>query len=911
MDREIASSDSSNTDVLTLEGIPDGLVTFDGQWRYTFVNAAAERLLGRSRSELLGNVVWTVFPYIVGTEIEERLRRVARDGSHVVAEVLDATGEKWLENKLYPTRDGGVAIFFNDVTSRKVAELALTREQELLHKIFDTIPVMITMYEPSTSLLRLNREFERITGWSTSEASGVSLMEECYPDPVHREEIREFMESCREGWMDIRMTTRDGRQIETSWANIRLSDNTRVGIGIDITHRTEAESALRESEERFAKFMRHLPGLAWIKDLDGHYIFANDAAVRAFQTTRERLYGSTDFDLFGSDVASQFRFNDRRAIESEWGIQTIETLEHDDGVHYSIVSKFPIPGSDGTPVLIGGMAIDITEGRETEEALRRQTERLRLLWESASVLLTTDEPNVMMRRLFAKIAEHFGVDTYFNYMVDDGGSHLRLASCVGVPEEALPAITRLEFGQAICGTVAQRNAPIVATFIQDSSDPTAQLARSFGIRSYACNPLIADGRLLGTLSFASHTRDQFDDEELEFFRTITNYVTVAYERIRLVRQLREDDRRKDEFLATLAHELRNPLAPLRNGIELLQMVGGEDADMIEVRAMMERQLAQMVHLIDDLLDVSRISRDRVELRRQRLELDAVLRSAVETSRPLVERAGHELAIDWHPEPIIIDGDVTRLAQVFANLLNNAAKYTERGGRIAMSVSRRDGEVVVSIRDNGVGIPREMLARIFEMFTQVDRSLERKHGGLGIGLTIVKRLVEMHGGRVEARSEGSGRGSEFLVHLPLASILEKKNSDDDGRIASHANAEPWRILVVDDNRDSAVSLAMLLRRMGNHAETAHDGAEALRMAERYRPGLILLDIGMPGMNGYDVARAIRNRPWGGGMKLVALTGWGQEEDRRRSREAGFDHHLLKPVEPSDLETLLASIGRGRA
>jgi signal transduction histidine kinase/CheY-like chemotaxis protein len=389
-----------------------------------------------------------------------------------------------------------------------------------------------------------------------------------------------------------------------------------------------------------------------------------------------------------------------------------------------------------------------------------------------------------------------------------------------------------------------------------------------------------------------------------------SYGVVCYyydtTRLRAAEQsLRDADRRKDEFLATLAHELRNPLAPLRNGLQVMKLGKSDPATIDEVRAMMERQLAHMVRLIDDLLDLSRISRGKVELKRSRVELMKVLQQAVETSRPLIELGRHQLVTHAALERIDIDGDFARLSQVFANLLNNAAKYTEPGGRITLSVERRAGEAVVSIRDTGIGIPAAMLPKVFEMFTQIDNSLEKSQGGLGIGLSLVKFLVEMHGGGVEARSDGVGHGSEFIVRLPILAMAAGHENNGENE-ASPAVAKPHRILVVDDNRDAAITLAMVLNIMGNETRTAHDGLEALAAAAEFRPDVALLDIGMPKLNGYDTARRMRAETWGREIVLIALTGWGQEEDRRRSQDAGFNLHLVKPVAPADLKALLHSL-----
>lgn len=388
--------------------------------------------------------------------------------------------------------------------------------------------------------------------------------------------------------------------------------------------------------------------------------------------------------------------------------------------------------------------------------------------------------------------------------------------------------------------------------------------------------------------------------------------------------LREVDRRKDEFLAMLAHELRNPLAPIRNSLELLRSADTDPLAIATLRARMDRQVDIIVRLVDDLLEVSRMTRGQIELRPERVDLAVVLDSAVETARPVIDEAGHELILSLPSGPLPVEADPLRLAQVFANLFNNAAKYTDRGGRIAVTAEREShgegggGGVRVSVTDTGIGIRREMLGRVFDMFTQADGSRDRAPGGLGIGLTLVRRLVELHGGQVEARSEGPGRGSEFIVRLPLAPALATAAAagaapaPESPRAAAAPAPAPvqaltaLRLLVVDDNVDAADSLALLLQRSGACVRAAHSGADALELLGEFRPTVALLDIGMPHMNGYELATHIRQRSELQPMVLVALTGWGQEADRRRSREAGFEHHLVKPVAPRELHALLASL-----
>ena len=364
------------------------------------------------------------------------------------------------------------------------------------------------------------------------------------------------------------------------------------------------------------------------------------------------------------------------------------------------------------------------------------------------------------------------------------------------------------------------------------------------------------------------------------------------------RLLEEQDRRKDEFLATLAHELRNPLAPIRTGLHFLRL-GGSGEQAARTHDMMERQLRHLVRMVDDLLDISRITLGKVELKTERVDFRAVLGSALETTRPLIEAANHELAVRLPPDALPMEADPTRLAQVFANLLNNAAKYTPPGGRILLSAEVEDATLVVRVNDNGIGIPAHMLSRVFEIFMQAHRGEEHSQGGLGIGLTLVRRLIDMHGGSVSAESAGPGQGSTFVVRLPLAKRLEVTAA---AAAPSPAPAPATRrILVVDDNTDAAESLSMLLDLEGHSTRVAHDGASALAVAAEFKPDAVFLDIGMPGMNGYEAARRLRAAN-GTAIRLIALTGWGAEEDRRLASEAGFDHHLVKPVDP----TLLAGV-----
>ena len=377
------------------------------------------------------------------------------------------------------------------------------------------------------------------------------------------------------------------------------------------------------------------------------------------------------------------------------------------------------------------------------------------------------------------------------------------------------------------------------------------------------------------------------------------------ERRRAEEAIQEADRRKDEFLAMLGHELRNPLAPIRNALGFLKMPGATEEEVREASETIDRQVEHLIRLVDDLLDVSRIMHGVVELRKERVDLAEVVARAVETMQPSIDARGHQLTVTMPPEPLPVVADPIRLSQVIGNLLDNASKYTRRAGRIFLSIGREGGEVVLRVKDHGVGMAPELLPHVFDVFVQGQRSLARSQGGLGLGLTLVRRLVELHGGSVGASSPGPGGGSEFTIRLPAPAEAPSEGTAEAPR-AAQAPPASRRILVVDDNVDAAKSLARLLKRWGHKVETTFDGPSALEVARSYRPEVVLLDIGMPGMDGFEVARRLRGEPEFEATLVAALTGYGQDEDHRRSREAGFDRHFTKPVDPSALQRYIASL-----
>ena len=626
----------------------------------------------------------------------------------------------------------------------------------------------------------------------------------------------------------------------------------------------------------------------------------------------EDVVGKTDQDLFAPEDAALL-VAIKRDVLATGRPQRLELwLTFRGARRWFDLGVHPERNASGSIVGILCTAVDITGQKRSAQVLRQRAQRLALLYEAAAGLLATSDPKRFLEQLFVKLSGLFDLDVYAHYAVSGDGTHLRLAASGGLPASQRQAMARLELGQPPCGAVAATRRSIILSDSTSADDPVANAIRSLGLRAYVCHPLIAGGELFGTLAFGSSTEAEHTQESVGLFRAVSDLVALAIARQRAEQSLRDADRRKDLFLATLAHELRNPLAPLRSGIDLLQAASHDPATIAITLAVMERQVSR---LVDDLLEVSRITQGRLELRKCRVQLGGIVESALEQTRALFDEAGHELSIGLPEETIELDADPVRLAQVLVNLLSNAAKYTPAGGHVRLSAEPGGADIALTVSDDGLGIPAEKLERIFEMFERVDGSLERSSKGLGLGLTLVKSLVEMHGGTVEAHSQGLGRGSSFTIRIPTVprELRETARAGEAGAIAaSVAGAKPSlpagdaarsrRVLIVDDNVDAANMLGRLITLLGHEICVALDGPKALEALPTFLPDIVLLDIGMPGMNGYDVARRIRER---GPQQpiLVALTGWGQAKDKQRAAEAGFDHYLVKPAERSALQKLL--------
>jgi signal transduction histidine kinase/integral membrane sensor domain MASE1 len=446
----------------------------------------------------------------------------------------------------------------------------------------------------------------------------------------------------------------------------------------------------------------------------------------------------------------------------------------------------------------------------------------------------------------------------------------------------------------------------ISDIVKDPNFPRASIAAREGLHAAFGFPITVGTEILGVIAFFSREIRRPDEALLQLFATIGSQIGQFIDRKRSEAELRRTSEAKDQFLALLGHELRNPLAPIRNALEVLRTRRNEPAVATRMHEMMERQTGHMVRLVDDLLDVSRITRGKIELRKERVDVGAAVKRTVDAIQPLLDERGHRLRLSLPPEPIAADADPTRLEQVLTNLLSNAVKFTPGRGTIELSVAREGAEAVIRVRDDGIGIRPEMLDRIFESFAQADRLPEHVQEGLGLGLTLARSLVELHGGTVTAESEGPGQGSEFVVRLPCLPAVQKP-APPAAVPTTRAATRRRRVMVVDDNLDSAESLAVLLQMAGHEVQMAHDGPSALALARKYRPEIVLLDIGLPaGMDGYEVAQRLRPDAGPGGVVLVALTGYGQDEDRRRAAQAGFDHHLVKPVDAGHLTRLLGTL-----
>jgi PAS domain S-box-containing protein len=917
-------------------------------------NAGAERIKGYKAHEIIGQHFSKFYPAEVAARgwPDEELRRAAefgrfedegwrvrRDGSQFWANVVitalrDSSGElrgfAKVTRDLTERRDAEehARRLIQEEAARQAAEVSAhearraqedeRRQRDQLRVTLSSIGDAVIVTDDRGIITFMNPVAESLTGWRAQDAAGQTL-ERVFA--IVNEETRQVVENpvhqvLREGTViglanHTVLQTRDGREIpiDDSGAPIRGEDGTIAGVVLVFRDVSDARRAV-ETRLHLAAIVESSEDAIISEDLDGKIASWNQGAQRLFGYTAEEIVNKPLALLVPPDHPDEVPGLLQRIKRGE-RIEHFETVRvSKDGRRLDVsLTLSPVRSAEGRIIGASKIARDITASKRQESALRFLAEASKLLGE------LLDVPSTL--RKVASLAVPHIADWCVIHLQDAEGSLQAVAV-----EHADPA--RLELARelqrrypprpdALRGPahVVRTGQPEMASSVPEAYLTTAardeehlRLLRELRLSSYISVPLAARGRILGVLTLATaESARQYTPGDLRLAGDLAYRAAIAIENAQLYAQLREADRLKDEFLAMLAHELRNPLAPVRNALHLLKLPGANDEVRQQARNMAERQVEHMARLLDDLLDVSRISRGRIKLRSEPVDVTSLITRTVEAIRPLIEERRHELTVSLPPEPLRVLGDATRLEQVLTNLLNNAAKYTDPGGRIWLSAEREADEVVLRVRDTGIGIAADMLTKVFDLFVQAERRLDRSQGGVGIGLTLVYKLVKLHGGRITASSAGPGRGSEFTVRLPMLSAVrageQARYSAGDGV----AELPRRRVLVVDDNQDAADSLALLLRLAGQDARTAYDGPSALVRATEFRPEVVFLDIGMPGMDGYEVARQLRAAPSLRGIKLVALTGWGQEEDRRRSAEAGFDRHMVKPVEPEALRKVL--------
>jgi PAS domain S-box-containing protein len=742
---------------------------------------------------------------------------------------------------------------------------ALQKQADLIDQSSDALLI----WELGGGITFWNRAAEQLYGFTGDEALGrVShqLLQTAHGMKAEDFERRLAEQGQWEG--ELHHITKAGQQItvESRCKVVGQSGRTYVlESNRDITQRKRMEAALRESKERFSKAFDASPLSLTITSLKtGRLLEVNEAFTRVSGFTRDEAIGRTTLEL-GLWADSNDREAELALISGQGQVRRL---------------KYRFRVKDGSEVIgllsaeqleIGGepcaltVIENITERERAEAWLRENEERLRLALEAGQV--GTWDWNIPNDQITWS-------DSIYRFHGLKPG----------------------EFGGRVTDFVA-----LIHPDDREPVNATIQTALESG-EAYS-----AEMRIVwpdGTVRWIATNGKVMFDAAGQPVRMLGATVDVT-ERKLAEQSLIEADRRKDEFLAMLAHELRNPLAPMRNAIQLLRRIGPPDPELQRAREVIARQVEHLARLVDDLLDAARITEGKITLKKERVDLLSIIGRALETSRPLIDARKHRLTVALPEEPLRLEGDTTRLTQVVSNLLHNAAKFTPEGGQIWLAAEADTGQVVLRVRDSGIGIPQELLPHVFDLFRQADDSLDRSAGGLGIGLTLVRRLLELHGGKVEAFSEGPGRGSEFVVRLPAFADDFKALAEGDAAVGDLRESACYRVLVVDDNIDSAESMALLLELYGHQMRIAHDGPAALKAARSFRPQVVVLDIGLPGMDGYEVARHLRADAQTQRAILIAMTGYGQSEDRQQSMRAGFDHHLVKPLDPDVLQAIILS------
>ena len=914
---------------ITLGSIGDAVIACDANGTVTFINATAASLTGWAAAEAQGRPLHEVFNIINETTrlpvdnpatLVMALGHVVGLANHTLLIARDGM-ERPIADSAAPIRDRqgamlGVVLVFRDVSEERRAQAAVEEQRKWLETTLESITDAFCGLDHEWRFTYVNRQAEVLLGrdrvsligkdhWAEYPETLGTELEHAYRRAVteHATVALEYYFAPHDRWYEL---------------NAYPSPDGLAVYFRDVSERKKSELTLRDSEQHFRELADAMPQIVWTADTDGRIDYLNrrwtEFTGKPGTVGNEgwgELLHPDDAGIAGTRWAASTRSGDPFEMQ-------LRLLDRRQNVYrWHLIRTIAIRDSAGNVSRWFGTSTDIHQQKSAESSLRYLAEV------SAELAGVVDYEATLQK--VARLSVPFFADWSSVDLAEPGGLRKLVVAHQDPAKVALADELMRDYPpdpDTDSGTfsVLRTGKPVLVSGITDemiskaARDPRhLRLLRLLDLRAYICVPLVVSGEIIGLLTFATAESGRtYSEDDLDLAMDLAHRVAIAIENTKLYQALREADRRKDEFLATLAHELRNPLAPIRNSLEILRLPRGSADTLERARAILERQVHHIVRLVDDLLDVSRVMGGKIELRREPVELAAVIARALEAVQPLIDAQQHELHLSIPTASVLLDADAVRLSQVVCNLLTNAAKYTDAGGQIWLSADCDEDVAVVRIRDNGIGLEPAMTKRIFDLFVQVDQATTRSQGGLGIGLTLAKNLVEMHNGSIEARSAGIGKGAEFVIRLPLLTGQQYVETRP-ALTAENTLGEPGtgsRLLVVDDNQDAAESFAMLLRGQGHQVRVAFSGPAALEMVKDYVPEIVFLDIGMPGMDGYEVARRLRQQTALQDVVLVALTGWGQQEDRRRSSDSGFDHHLVKPLEPEATEALIESARKKR-
>jgi PAS domain S-box-containing protein len=890
-----------NSDVaVILESITDAFFALNTDWKFTYVNRQAEKMLGHTRNDLLGKNLWTMYPGLTGSEFEKLYRSAVADQVSGSITSFYPDHNRWYEIHVYPAHTG-ISVYFRDATTRVEAEQKL-RDNELQFRLMaDAIPQLVWIADKNGRAIFFNQQWARYTGMHTGSMAAEQVAEKFVHPNDRVRTIEAWNAALQEGHVfniEQRIRSASG---EYRWFLVRAEPYRDphtgnivqwFGTSTDVHDRKTMEAALRRSEERYRSLFESIDEgfcvIEMLYDQDGNpsdYLFREVNPMFLEQTDLENAVGKTIrelapehekhwIDIYARVAATgeAIRFTNEAKALNRWYDVFAVRLDEPDGYKVAILFK------------------DISTQKRVDEALRKSEQQA----------LDAARDAVAERQRLNALLEAVPV----GIVVSDATGAIQLANAAHrrLWGEQFPSTKSVEDFGAWKGWWADRSERH-GQRLHEHEWTTARVLRGedalhdvIEIESFDTPPVRhvclnsgaairdSEGRIIGAVVAQMNITDRINAEEA----------------------LRQADRRKDEFLAMLAHELRNPLAPIAAAADLLELGHLNDARVKQTSAIIARQVAHMTGLVDDLLDVSRVTRGLVTLNNVRLDAKRVIVDAVEQVRPLLEARRHHLSMHTPPDSAFVLGDQKRLVQVVANLLNNAAKYTPEGGDIVLGMEVDGEDIKVTVSDNGIGMTPELLARAFQLFAQGERTADRSQGGLGIGLALVKSLVELHGGTVAAYSDGIGNGSKFTVCLPHLKAHTGSSRSAPVSAVAASSTRPLKIMVVDDNVDAAEMLAMLVEAMGHQAVVEHSSRKALELALAERPDVCLLDIGLPDMDGNQLAHRLRTHPETASSVLVAVTGYGQEQDRNNSMNAGFDHHFVKPVDSSKLTALLETM-----